>query len=81
MEKTRIIRWGLWIVGVLEYAQQRYLELWNEVEWWGAYEPELGGLLVYLLCVLPLGYLSNRIPAATLWQRLKTSLPCSQSLS
>ncbi|NJO85560.1 MAG: hypothetical protein HC818_01800 [Synechococcaceae cyanobacterium RM1_1_27] len=81
MWKVRIISWGLWIVGVLGYAQQRYLELWNEVEWWGAYDPELGGLVVYLLCVLPLGYLGNGIPAATLWQRAKTAIFWFQRLS
>ncbi len=68
MLKSRLATFAAWILTLGGYVQQRYLDLFNETEWWGAYEPELWGFWAYLLCVIPMGHLSERIPARSLWR-------------
>lgn len=55
-----------WLPGMMTHVQQRYLDLVSEVEQWGVYDPYVDEMLLYLIVVIPLGYLAEGIPFA-LW--------------
>lgn len=48
--------------GMIAHIQKRYLDLVSEVEQWGIYDPYVGEALLYLVVIIPLGYLAERIP-------------------
>ncbi len=58
------------LTGIMAHVQQRYLELFSEVEQWGVYDPYVGEVLLYLAVMIPLGYLAERIPLAQQWKVL-----------
>ncbi|MCF2970705.1 hypothetical protein L1047_05790 [Synechococcus sp. Nb3U1] len=47
---------------MIAHIQKRYLDLVSEVEQWGIYDPYVGEALLYLVVIIPLGYLAERIP-------------------
>jgi hypothetical protein len=42
------------------YLQRRIQDLLSEVEWWGVYDPNLSGILIYFAVAIPVGQLSEQ---------------------